>query len=264
MHAVAMPSTRLDNRFFLGAGIATIALVLWGFARTYYLKGFFDSPVLPVRLHVHGAVMTLWIVTFFAQTCLIRAHRLDIHKRLGMFGVLIAVGVLILGTTTTIQAAAREVNAHSSDAIPRVVVLGLELVQMMLFAGFVAAAIWWRKRRDTHKRLMLLATLCLLPSPISRLPFAQANLTILLLFNAAVVAFVAADALVKRRLHPAFAWGALTLIASISLAYAGTKTPQWIEFGTRMVSESPVSASSTAFTERIPMALHLSTKVKYE
>jgi hypothetical protein len=264
MNAVTMPSTRLDNRFFLGAGIATMALVLWGFAHTYYLKVLFHSPVLPFRLHLHGAVMTLWVVMFFAQTCLISAHRVDIHKRLGMFGVLIAVGVVILGTTTTVHAAAREVNAHSSEAVGRVVVLGVELIQMLLFAGFVGTAIWWRKRRDTHKRLMLLATACLLPSPIGRLWFVQSNLTILFLFDAAVVAFVLADTLVKRRLHPAFVWGSLVLLASLNLGYAGSITPEWRAFGTRLVSEDPVTASSAQPLELIPVALHLSTKVKYE
>jgi hypothetical protein len=51
-------------------------IVLIGFARTYYLKGLFDTPALPSLLvHLHGIVMTLWVVLFVAQTWLIAARR---------------------------------------------------------------------------------------------------------------------------------------------------------------------------------------------
>ena len=44
--------------------------------------------------------------------------------------------VVLAGSTTTINAAAHEIGRHSAEANARVTVLGLELVQMALFAGW--------------------------------------------------------------------------------------------------------------------------------
>lgn len=235
------PRLGFDRRFYLGASVAAIALVFWGFAQSYYLKLFFGTPELSPRLHFHGAVMSSWLIIFFVQAFLISSRRVAAHRRLGMVGLLVAVLVVILGTTTTFNAAAREVGLHSAEAEARVTVLGLEIVQMALFAGFVALAIAVRRRPDFHKRYMLLATACLLPSAFSRIPF---NLTfmvsifvsILILTNLSVIACIAADSYRYRRLHPAFGWGGLAFLASLNLAYVGAITSVWLKFGTRLVS----------------------------
>ena len=45
---------------------------------------------------------------------------------------------------------------------------------MLVFAPLVAAAVWYRRRPETHKRLMLLATVSLLAAAVARLPTALA------------------------------------------------------------------------------------------
>jgi hypothetical protein len=117
----------------------------------------------------------------------------------------------------------------------------LELVQMALFAGLVAAGIWLRRRPDYHKRLMLLATACMMPSAFSRIPLnltfmVSGNLSILLLFDLCVIIPALIDSLRNRRLHPAFGWGGLIAIAALNLAYLIAISPQWLRLGTRLVS----------------------------
>jgi hypothetical protein len=241
MNALLTASRRFDRRFYLGAGVAASALVFWGFSPTYYLKLIFGAPVLPTRLHIHGAVMSSWLVLFFVQALLISARRTQWHRRLGTIGVLVAIGVVLVGSTTTINAAAREVGRHSVEADARVTVLCLELVQMALFAGLVAAAIRMRRRPDYHKRLMLLATACMMPSAFSRIPLnltfmVSGNVSILLLFDLCVIVPALIDSLRNRRLHPAFGWGGLIAVAALNLAYAVAISPQWLRFGTRLVS----------------------------
>ena len=52
-----------DRRLFAVATIAFILIVLAGFARTYYLKPYFGGPPLPsLMVHVHGLLMTVWVV----------------------------------------------------------------------------------------------------------------------------------------------------------------------------------------------------------
>lgn len=232
---------RFDRRFYLGASLAALGLVLWGFAHTYYLKTLFGTPALSLRLHIHGAVMSSWLVLFVVQTYLISSRRVTLHRRLGVAGVFIALGVVILGSTTTINAAAREVGLHSAEAGARVSVLGLELVQMALFAGFVSAAILARRRPDVHKRLMLLATACMMPSAFSRIPLdltfmVSPFVSILILSNLFVLACAGIDTLRNRRLHPAFGWGGLILIAALDVAYVIAISAPWLRFGTWLVS----------------------------
>jgi hypothetical protein len=241
MRALLTERRYFDRRVYLGAGFIALALVFWGFAPTYYLKLIFATPQLPVRLHIHGAIMSSWLLLFFAQAVLISAHHTDLHRRLGILGVFVAIAVFLVGSTTTIGAAAREVGRHSADANNRVTVLGLELVQMALFAGFVAAAVVMRRRPDFHKRLMLLATACMMPSAFSRIPL---NLTfmvsifvsILILFDLFVIVPAVIDTIRNRRLHPAFGWGGLIAIGALDLAYPIAISPPWLRFGTWLVS----------------------------
>ncbi len=241
MNALLTARRHFDRRFYLGAGLVAVGLVFWGFAPTYYLKLIFGAPALPTRLHIHGAVMSSWLVLFFVQAILISARRTPWHRRLGSIGVFVAIGVVLVGSTTTINAAAREVGRHSVEASARVTVLCLELVQMALFAGLVAAAIWMRRRPDYHKRLMLLATACMMPSAFSRIPLnltfmVSGNVSILLLFDLCVIVPALIDTLRNRHLHAAFGWGGLIAVAALNLAYPIAISPQWLRLGTRLVS----------------------------
>lgn len=115
---------------------------------------------------------------------------------------------------------------------------------MLFFAGFVATAIWLRQRPAYHKRLMLLTIACMLPDALGRLPVsfmtqateAELNLRIMVGLDLFVLICVGLDTLWHRRLHPAFAWGALLFLAAFHAALYITKTPAWIAFGESLVS----------------------------
>jgi hypothetical protein len=123
MNATVGSERRFDRRLYLGASLIFLALVLWTFARTFYLRPLFGTPPLSALLYIHGAVMTGWVVLLVAQTSLIAAHRVLWYRLLGVFG--------------TVWAAASQV-----------IITSLDLLQMLFFAGFVAIAIWQRHRPD--------------------------------------------------------------------------------------------------------------------
>ncbi len=185
---------RRDRSFYLWVSVFMAVVTFAGFARTYYLRGVFHAEALTLFLHIHGAVMTAWIVLFLLQSLLIATHRVKFHRRLGFFGVSLATLVVILGMTATIHAAAREVRGHTEFVPLQLSVLALETTQLLLFACFVGTAIWLRRKADIHKRFLLLATLCMLPNPeVRMLPFIHNNLVFLLLWSAAVFSFVAIE-----------------------------------------------------------------------
>jgi len=235
--ATRRASRRFERPFYLATSILFMALVGWTFAQTYYMRPFFTARPLPTLLSVHGFVMTGWVVLLVVQSTLIAAHRIQWHRRLGVFGTVWAALVVVLGSVTTLHAAAREVRAHSAFAAGQVVITSLDLIQMLFFAGLVATAVWLRRRPDYHKRLMLLTIACMLPDALARLPVSfMTNQLIMLGLDGFVLLCVAVDTFAHRRLHPAFGWGALLILGAFHAALYFTVTPTWIAFGSRLVS----------------------------
>ena len=236
------PVLRSDRRLFMWISLAIVVFVFVGFSRTYYLHSFFHQPSPSGFLQFHGALMSGWIVLLFGQSALASAGQVRLHRQIGTLGACYASLIPIVGSVATFRAAAREVAAHSAFAASQLDVLALELTQVILFSSLVACAIWLRNRPEYHKRLMLLATLCILPNVIVRislaLPFAlfQSNQTILLLWIFLVAVIVSIDSVRRKRLHPALGYGAPIAIVMLGLAYFIGRTDAWQTFGTRLVS----------------------------
>jgi len=162
---------------------------------THRLKSLFGTPPLPWLVHLHGFLMTSWFALFFVQVRLVAAHRVDLHRRLGVVG----------------------------------------------------AALLLRRRRDYHKRLMLLSCLNLVGPGLSRIPLQHVPIVAFLrtggpfgLFGLdllLVYACIGYDTWRHRRLHPAFVFGAL-LIALEDLPFLGMflSSPTWTHIATWFVS----------------------------
>ncbi len=182
---------------------AALVFLFLAFAQKFYLGWLVKSPPLSLLLQVHGTVMTGWVALFVVQITLIEMRKTRIHQRLGKLGAGWAVLVIVLGTVTTLHASAREVRGHTEMAPFQLTITGLELTEMLLFAGFVVSAVWLRRRGDYHKRLMLLTLVCMLPSVLPRLPLGlfQSLLSILLAVYAALALCIGIDFLQQRKLH---------------------------------------------------------------
>ena len=172
--------SRRDRRFFVGMAIAAVATVFFGFAPTYYLKSFTHtaayptglpvSPSLPALVHVHALVFSAWILLFLAQTTLIAADRPHVHRRLGIAGAVLAPFMVILGVMTAMKGGRDGWNPGGPypDSLAFMIV---GLVDVLIFAAFVTAGLYFRRRAELHKRLMLLATVGGLMWPaITRMP----------------------------------------------------------------------------------------------
>lgn len=225
-----------DRRLYTWFAIFMPIIVLLGFARTYYLKGFFDTPAIPgLLVHLHGAVMTSWVILFIVQVWLVSSRRVRVHQRLGKIGAGLAILVVLVGVTTGIASAAR----GATPGLPPLQFLVIPLGDMLLFALLIGTALYFRRRMDIHKRLMLVAAVNLLTPAIARIPLnfiinggapVFFGLTDLIL-----VACVAIDTVKNRKFHPALLWGTLLVILSqpLRILLAGTET--WIQFATWLV-----------------------------
>ena len=166
----SIKTTVKDRRLYIWFAVFMPIIVLAGFARSYYLKGFFGFPALPSLLvHLHGIVMTPWVVLFVTQVSLVATGRTRTHQRLGVLGAVLAPLVIVVGVLTAISGAAR----GATPGPPALQFLVVPLVDMLVFAILVGTALYLRRRRlDIHKRLMLLAAVNFLPPRHRPHPFA--------------------------------------------------------------------------------------------
>jgi len=156
--------------FYVGAALAIAAAVAIGFAPTYYLRGYFHPQRLPLLLKLHGFVFTSWIALLVLQTSLVAATRTRLHRRLGVIGGIVAALVVVLATIAALVSVRRDAASGSTDALG---FLAIPFGDMLVFGVLVAAAFYYRRRSDVHKRLMLLATTALLGAAFARWPLAR-------------------------------------------------------------------------------------------
>ena len=237
-----MATTDLDSlvgqRRETGRGFYTVVaivaglVVLAGFSRTFYAKAAFGTPELSTLLFLHGLVMTSWFVMFAVQVRLVATRRVALHRKLGRYGAVIALLVLIVGTTTGIVSAAE--GRSPPGAPPPLVFLAVPLGDMLLFAVLVTTALVMRRKGEWHKRFMAIATLGILTAAIARIPIdALQKLGLPGFFgmmDLIMIGFIAWDTVRNRRLHPAFAWGLGLVILSQVGRFALAGTPQWLAF----------------------------------
>jgi uncharacterized membrane protein YozB (DUF420 family) len=234
MHFSAMAVVRpRAMRFYLGLAVLMFAVVAVGFGPSLYLRrvvGTVDrfGPSLPPHLLAHGSVLTVWYVLFLVQTLLVRTGRRDIHRRLGVLGAAVSVAVVASSMITMRMLVAR-LGTGGGQLPPRVVfVVVSDFWVLVAFTLLVAAAVHFRRQPETHKRLMLLASVFLLgPAlaigrPIGRtlmplLPNGLLPSTVFTLVS--IGTLICYDVATKKRLEPATVWGSV----AIGAAFAATR-----------------------------------------
>ena len=207
-------SLRRERLFFSGMAIAMTLVAIIGFAPTYYLKAHFGTPALSPLLHWHGVAFTLWMVLLITQTSLIAAGRVTIHRKLGIAGVVLALAMMVLGGAVAITRAQQGVLGV--PGVPPLVFLAIPLMALVVFPVLFGLAIYFRRRSDIHKRLILIATVELITAAIARLPVVSSlgPPAFFGIANVFVIAIAIYDWRTRGRVHPATIWGGLFLLAS--------------------------------------------------
>lgn len=115
--------------------------------------------------------------------------------------------------------------------------ISLNLFGAIMFGVPLVWAIYWRKRPDWHKRLMLSATLALLGAPILRLILRNTNLEFptALIWQCVVTDLFflpcfAYDILTRGRIHRANAYALGLLVACEVIMTRMLSWPPWLDF----------------------------------
>jgi hypothetical protein len=172
------------------------------------------------------------------QAFLVVSRRTALHRRVGWIGLSLVAPMLVSGSLVAIAAARGQgpVGAAVRRGELTWVPVGIaptemllnNLATMLLFGVFAAAGLAMRRRPDAHRRLMMLATIGLLPAAIGRAAITFLGVFHPTLLVGSIVLFVLTmglyDHRIRGRLHPVTLWAGLTLILSfpIRLALAHT------------------------------------------
>ncbi len=196
-----LPGRSWTRRFYVGITLILIAMVIRGFWPSYFGPLLSGGVTRPWIIHVHGAVFSGWMVLLLAQVSLIATGRVQLHRRLGNFGMVYGALVLGIGLVVSFAAPALHVRAGEWTVDRAAGFLLLPLVDMVLFAGFFGAAIAYRRRPEIHKRLILAATVALAFAAVARMAF-ESPVVFLLVWLSPLVAAMAFDVFTRRRVHP--------------------------------------------------------------
>lgn len=156
-----------EHLFYSCLALAYALTVFVGFSRTYYLKQFFGTPRLTWVFHLHGVVFTAWILFVVVQVMLVAASRTDLHRRMGWIGAVFAANIVVFGALLTIHSVRINYSTRSAQ-MPFLLINGI--IDLVLFCLFFGLALLMRDRPAIHKRLMMLAVLCVIIPAIGRLP----------------------------------------------------------------------------------------------
>ena len=223
---------RRERLFYMGMGLAFVVTVFAGFAPTFYLRPYFQSEPLIPLLKLHGFVFSLWLVLLVTQTALIATNRTRIHRKLGVAGVVLAFLMIVIGTTTAIIRV-KLIQVPPGAPSP-LVFLTIPLGDMLVFALLVGGGFFFRRRVDVHKRLMILATIAILPAAVSRLPVAFIQqggaLAFFGLSDLFIVPCLVYDIITRGRPHRATILGGLLIVVSHPLRFIIGNTHAWLVF----------------------------------
>ncbi len=228
----ARASTRL---FFVGFAIVSVALVVAGFSRTFFVPvahGTFDGPL---TLYVHASFFLAWISLLVAQASLAYSRNLGLHRRLGLFSLVLIPAMTVSGIAVSLWATARDLKSGQGD-VALAFLLGL-FMDVTAFAVLATLAVAMRRRAQVHKRLIVFATLALLGPALIRIPIIEGLTTPI--FIALLLSVVVYDLLSLRRVHAATIWGGGGLFVSGLLQVPLGETTLWLSAAKRIMALAP-------------------------
>jgi len=233
--STASLSTFARPRFYVGVAAFMTLMVLVGFWPSYF--GQFLRSGLPDRpwvIHLHGLIFVGWMVLLVAQVILVAGGRTQAHRRVGTFGIAYGFLVLAMGLVVSIAAPVLHFRAgeQTLDAAAGFVIIPLG--DMVLFAGFLIAAVIYRRRPEIHKRLMLLATNALLFAAAGRLSNFISLPAATVLWLSPVLLGMLYDKWAHGKVHRIYLFGLVILMVGFTRIFL-TQSEAWLPIGRRLI-----------------------------
>jgi hypothetical protein len=220
----------LDKYFYFFMSLLIAVTVVYGFSHTVDKNLIHPVVPRPFLLYIHGAVFSGWVIFYIFQSALVRTHNVALHRRIGWFGVALGVAISVLGISTAVTMARfNTLQLHQTDAAPS---LMIPLFDITVFSISFALGIYWRKKPEFHRRLLLIASCALTAAGFGRFPphllppvVFYAGVDVLILLG------VARDLIVNKRVHQVYLYALPAIILGQTVVmYTVTKElPYWLK-----------------------------------
>ena len=157
---VVSPSPKRPGEpFFTVLAVVALAVVLAGFAPSFYLRTS-DRPPLSSMFLWHGISLTAWYVLAIVQGALVSvrfsAANLRLHQRLGIAALLIAIAVIYTGIVVAVD-------------FYRGGTTNTNLMNLASFSVCFVCGVLLRKQPEMHKRFLSLAGIVMIGPAAFRL-----------------------------------------------------------------------------------------------
>lgn len=228
----AAERTNGERKFYSRMAWMMVAIIVAGFAPSFYLRGLVHyprpNPTLPPHVMLHGLAFTAWLAVFVVQTQFVASGRRDLHMRLGAVSFLFAVALVPLMYLTAVWQVARANQNPFTDPLTWTIVplAGIIPFSIILWVG-------WSRRREAqwHKRAMLGAMIMIMQPGIGRIPLGPPSLAVhwvtcvltLLLF----IPLILRDRKTIGRVHPATSLVVGLTALTMLIQMAGLSTGVW-------------------------------------
>ena len=239
----SLPNVREKRRrsaFFTLLGLGMLVLAVAGFWPQYFSAVTGRAPAPSTQfwlIHLHAALFTGWLIVYISQAALVLTGRTRDHLRLGPW----LAGYGFVTAAVGIYAAlllAHRLGERQNDFEAAAEFVFFPLIDMVYFAGFLAAAIVWRRRPNLHKRAMLLATFSIavvgVGRVVGRLPFETAFVWQPLNLLPLLVA-LAYDLFAGRRIYGVMVVGLALHVLRLN-AELFTYTEVWLPIGRALIA----------------------------
>lgn len=152
--------------FYFWLALAMAFFVFGGFslaALQRYLTN--DPTTMPPVVHLHGVTFISWMTLLVIQAYLINAKNVVLHRTLGTFGIALATAVLLTGGLITLLGMSRgDPNGPFYYDL-----MYLSVMALVGFGLLFTLAIRQARNPENHRRLILFATIPILPPGINRM-----------------------------------------------------------------------------------------------
>lgn len=229
-----------ERHFHAGMAWLFVIVAITGFAPRSVAIVTGKMAVPPLVVHLHAAVMASWVVLLAIQATLSLRGRMDLHRKWGLASLVVAPLVLTMLIAVTVV---RQNDAAGTPGGPIANnILFLQIRSILMFPTFFIWGLLTRRTDpQTHKRMMLLATLMLLDAAIARmgwLPYNEfprsygaVHAYLLLLLVPALLY----DLFRLGRIHRAWVWGLALILTWVIATEFVWGSPWWRGFGPKLV-----------------------------
>ena len=228
--------------FYLALPLLMMAIALIGFWPQYYgrlLAGnALDIGARHALVHVHSSLFLGWLAILFTQAALVRAGRVQLHRRFGPIFATYGYGAAAIGVVAGLQLAASRVTRGGAldDAA---IFVAAPLLDMLMFVGFLTAALVYRRRAEIHRALMIFAAYSFafigFVRFLSRIPGVLENVWLTtLLLAAPIVACIGWQYATRRQVHVVWFIGLAAFVCRL-LIESLAALPWWLPMGRTLI-----------------------------